>query len=255
MHSVDPSEIQNFSAHSDRWWDENGPFKPLHKLNPVRVSYIRQQILKHFDRKLNLKVENPLNALKNIEIIDIGCGGGLVCEPLSRLGANVTGLDADKQAIETARAHAKAHELNIDYQALSSEDFLKNHKKKFDVVLALEIIEHVSDIPFFIENCAKLLKPGGLLIFSTLNRTPKSFALGIVAVEYILHWLPQGTHRWKKFVKPSELAGHLKGHGFQAKDITGLVYQPLKDEFSLSKTDIAVNYFLCSSKMKNREDS
>jgi 2-polyprenyl-6-hydroxyphenyl methylase/3-demethylubiquinone-9 3-methyltransferase len=235
MHSVDEAEIQNFSKDSSHWWDENGPFKPLHKLNPTRLQYIKAQICKAYNRD-----EQGLKALKDLSILDIGCGGGLVCEPLSRLGAEVSGIDADANAIAVAQEHAAQMGLDIDYKNAAAEDL----DKQYDVVLALEIIEHVADIPSFVASCVKLCKPGGLLIFSTLNRTPKSFALGIVAAEYILRWVPQGTHSWKKFVKPSELARELRKHNVNAKDVTGVAYDPLHDSFSLSKTDVAVNYFL-----------
>ncbi len=235
MSSIDAQEIENFSKDAPAWWDENGPFKPLHRLNPIRLSYIKQQVCTHFERDVK-----SLKAFEKLDILDIGCGGGLVCEPLARLGANVTGADADPVAIETATAHAKSSGLKIDYQNKPAEEI----KKQFDVVLALEIIEHVQEPEAFVQNISKLVKPGGLVIFSTLNRNPKSFLLGIVAAEYILRWVPQGTHSWKKFIRPSELARMARLTGFEPYDVTGLIFNPVKKEFALSKRDLDVNYLI-----------
>jgi len=258
--TIDHKEIDHFAKDSARWWDEAGPFAPLHRLNPVRLSYIKSQICNHYERDVN-----DLKALKGLSILDVGCGGGLVCEPLARMGGNVTGVDADGNAIDVAKDHAAQSGLKINYKAGAAESFLsplsprkrgsRGGNKKiadqvrddgggFDVVLALEIIEHVPDPALFVQNVMNLVKPGGLVIFSTLNRTPKSYALGIVAAEYILRWVPRGTHDWKKFVKPSELRGHIVQAGGTAHDITGLTFNPLKNDFQLSKTDIAVNYFI-----------
>ena len=229
-------EIHNFEAMADRWWDEDGPSKPLHKLNPKRLAYIKNQICDHFDT----------DTIEGLKILDVGCGGGLVCEPLTRLGAKVTGIDAGEKAIETAKAHAELNGLDITYKCETSD----NHTGQYDVILALEILEHLDDTPAFIASLKKLLKKDGMIIFSTLNRTPKSFALGIVAAEYILRWLPQGTHNWKKFIKPSELARDVKTNDMQVRDITGLIYNPLIDQFSLSNKDIAVNYFMSATHKK-----
>lgn len=239
MSSVDAAEIENFSKDADRWWDENGPFKPLHRLNPVRMQFIKQQICTHFD-----KDEQSLKSLKGLSVLDIGCGGGLVCEPLARMDAKVTGADADPIAIATAKAHADASDLKIDYLNKPAEDI----KKQYDVVLALEIIEHVQSPEEFVSNVAKLCKPDGLVIFSTLNRNPKSFLLGIVAAEYLLRWVPKGTHSWKKFIRPSELAKMGRAANLSAKNITGLIYNPVKDEFALSKSDLDVNYLMALKK-------
>ena len=237
--SVDQKEIQQFSKDSDQWWDEKGPFAPLHRLNPVRLSYIKAQICEHFGRDLK-----ALDAYNGLDILDVGCGGGLVCEPLARLGANATGADADAQAIEVAKAHAKENGLSIAYENKPAEAL----DKKFDVVLALEIIEHVSDPVEFVASISNLVKPGGLVIFSTLNRNPKSFLLGIVAAEYVLRWVPTGTHSWKKFIKPSELSRYARAASIKPHNITGLIYNPVSDVFSLSKTDIDVNYLLSAKK-------
>lgn len=242
MNTVDQKEIQNFSKDSAHWWDENGPFKPLHRLNPVRLKYIKDQICAHFDRD-----PMALNSYNGLDILDIGCGGGLVCEPMARLGGKVTGIDADENAIDVASQHAELAGLTITYKATSSDQLLKN-KKRYDVVLALEIIEHVSNPDDFVKSVIDLCKPNGLIIFSTLNRTPKSYALGIVAAEYILRWVPTGTHNWKKFVKPAELSRHIRNNGCLPKNIYGLVYNPLKNEFALAPNDTSVNYFLTSVK-------
>ncbi len=242
MHTVDQKEIQNFSKDSSHWWDINGPFKPLHRLNPVRLSYIKQQVCAHFDREVN-----DLKPYKGLDIIDIGCGGGLVCEPMARLGAKTTGIDADANAIQVAQDHAEQFDLNIDYKATSSDELVKN-KKRYDVVLALEIIEHVANPDAFVKSVIDLCKPDGLIVFSTLNRTPKSFALGIVAAEYILGWVPKGTHSWKKFIKPSELAKLVRNNRGKADSITGLVFDPIHNEFKLSPKDLDVNYFMAVKK-------
>ncbi|PJB69759.1 MAG: bifunctional 3-demethylubiquinol 3-O-methyltransferase/2-polyprenyl-6-hydroxyphenol methylase [Alphaproteobacteria bacterium CG_4_9_14_3_um_filter_47_13] len=237
--SINPQEIKHFAKDSDHWWDEEGPFKPLHKLNPVRLSYIRSQICAHFNPEMQ-----SLTPFKKLEILDIGCGGGLVCEPMARLGGNVTGIDADANAIEVAKNHARGHDLKITYKNIPAEQL----KNTFDVVLALEIIEHVDNVDSFVQNCVDLCKPGGLIIISTPNRTPQSYALGIIAAEYLLRWVPRGTHQWKKFIRPSELSRMLRQAGAVPKDIKGLNYNVLKDEFKLSNSNISVNYFITTGK-------
>lgn len=236
MNHVDRKEIENFAKDSAHWWDEKGPFAPLHRLNPVRLAHIRAQIDAHFARDAK-----SLKPFAGLSILDAGCGGGLVCEPMARLGGAVTGVDADANAIAVARTHARQSGLSIDYRAGTTHDM----KEQFDVVLALEIAEHVPDLQAFVQSCVDLCKPDGLLIFSTLNRTPKSFALGIVAAEYILRWVPRGTHDWKKFIKPSELARALSHAGAAPGAAMGLVYDPLAAQaFRLSASDLSVNYFM-----------
>lgn len=237
--TIDQKEIEHFSKDSAKWWDENGPFKPLHRLNPVRMSYIKDQICLHYDRE-----DDDLRPLKDLKILDIGCGGGLVCEPLSRMGANVTGIDADANAIHAAKDHAATCDLDINYICGDAQGL----DKKYDVICALEVIEHVSDVSAFIKICTDKLKPEGILILSTLNRTPKSYALGIVAAEYLLNWVPKGTHDWKKFLKPSEVSTHARHHGLSPKNIKGLIFNPLKNDFQLSETDLDVNYLMCLSR-------
>ena len=241
--TVDPAEVERFSAISDAWWDPQGDFRPLHRFNPVRLEYIRGQICKHFDRDpLNL------NTLEGLNILDIGCGGGLVTEPIARMGANTSAIDASKKNIEVARLHADQSGLDINYRVATAEK-LASEKAQFDIVLALEIIEHVADIDLFVSSCTSLIKPGGLIIFATLNRTAKAFVLAIIGAEYVLRWLPRGTHRWDRFVKPSELAQSLIRQNLKMANISGVSYNPLNDVWRLSK-DLAVNYMLCAEKLK-----
>jgi 2-polyprenyl-6-hydroxyphenyl methylase/3-demethylubiquinone-9 3-methyltransferase len=244
MHNatISEKEIEHFSKDSSYWWDENGPFKPLHRLNPIRLSYIRDQICQHFG-----KDTESLKPLKGLNILDIGCGGGLVCESLARMGATVTGLDADKNAISVAIDHAKNEALDITYIAEGSETHLQQ-KKTYDVVLGLEIIEHVSNPQAFVDNAAHLCNKKGLCIFSTLNRTVKSYALGIAAAEYILRWVPAGTHDWNKFVKPSEFIRMGQTAGLNKHDVCGLVFNPIKNIFLLHTSDIDVNYLITFKK-------
>jgi 2-polyprenyl-6-hydroxyphenyl methylase/3-demethylubiquinone-9 3-methyltransferase len=241
--TVDPDDLRQFESLGEQWWDESGPMRPLHQLNPVRLSYIRSIALEHF------RLPERLKSLQSLKIADIGCGGGLLAEPLCRLGAKVTAIDAGARNIRIAKAHAKEHGLVIDYRCITAER-LARAGKTFDIVTALEIVEHVADVPLFLKACAKLVKPGGLLILSTLNRTPKSFLLGIVAAEYVLRWLPAGTHDWKKFLKPSELAKELAPHGLETTDLRGLIYNPVTRDFALDAEDIGVNYLLAAVKRK-----
>lgn len=241
MHTVDAKEIGIFAKDSSHWWDVNGPFRPLHRLNPVRLSYIKEQICAHYERDTM-----DLKPFKGLSILDVGCGGGLICEPMARLGGNVTGIDADGNAIAVARLHAEDGGLAIDYHGISTDDLISK-KQKFDVVLALEIVEHVADVDKFVEHCVDICKPGGLILFSTLNRTPKSFLLGKIAAEYVLGWVPKGTHDWKKFLKPSELSRAIRQAGGQVDNLRGMVFDPMKRDFKLSD-DVDVNYFVAVRK-------
>jgi len=240
--SLNPKEVEHFSKDSARWWDENGPFRPLHRLGSLRMRYIREQLVSPFGLDAD-----SLAPFKGLKILDVGCGGGLVCEPLARLGADVTGIDADENAIGVAKRHAAGSSLKINYQSATAEE-LRAKKHSYSVVLALEIVEHVADRDFFVRTCAEMCRPGGLVIFSTLNRTPKSYALGIVAAEHVLRWVPRGTHDWKKFVRPSELAASARDAGLREKNVSGYGYNPLTQSFELSDRYVAVNYFMTFEK-------
>jgi 2-polyprenyl-6-hydroxyphenyl methylase/3-demethylubiquinone-9 3-methyltransferase len=235
MTTIDENEVEKFSKIADEWWDANGKFKPLHKFNPIRLSFFKQEICKFFVR--DEKLLTPFTGLK---ILDIGCGGGLVAEPISRLGADLTAIDASQKNINVAKIHGEKSGLKIDYQCTSAEE-LASQNQQFDVVLALEIIEHVADVEKFIEACAKLVKPNGLLFIATLNRTAKSLLMAKFGVEYILRWLPIGTHDWRKFLKPSEIENIAKNQQIQLKKIQGFSYNLIKDHWSLS-ADLSINY-------------
>jgi 2-polyprenyl-6-hydroxyphenyl methylase/3-demethylubiquinone-9 3-methyltransferase len=239
--SVDPAEIERFSAMAAEWWDPQGKFRPLHKFNPVRLGFIRDRIAAHFGR--DVTAQAPLSGLR---LLDIGCGGGLVAEPMARLGASVLGADAAERNIGVARAHAAESGLGIDYRCTSAEA-LAAGGERFDVVLTLEVVEHVADLNGFLACCGQMVKPGGLLIAATLNRTLKAYALAIVGAEYILGWLPRGTHDWKKFVQPHELAQGLRRAGLTMQDVTGVSYDPLADRWSISG-DTDVNYMMVAVK-------
>lgn len=238
--TVDPDEVEQFDALADRWWDPKGPFRPLHRLTPVRLSYIRDTIAAHFERKIGQN--EPFSGLRGV---DIGCGGGLVAEPLSRLGMAMTGIDAGENNIGAARAHAKGQDLVIDYRCTTAEAVAAT-SERFDVVLALEIIEHVADRAAFVRACCELATPEGLIILSTLNRTAKAFGLAIVGAEYVLRWLPRGSHDWRKFVRPSELARDLRAAGATPTDTRGLVFDVVANEWRLA-SDLDVNYFMTAS--------
>ncbi len=243
MGTVNQKEIAQFTKDSSQWWNEDGPFKPLHRLNPVRLSYIKQQICD------TLKLDRQsLKPFKGLSILDIGCGGGLISEPMARLGADVTGIDADQNAVSVAMEHAQVSGLAIAYKATSTDELVKS-KKQYDVVLALEIVEHVDDVDKFVHDCVDLCKSTGIIVFSTLNRTPKSFLLGKVAAEYILSWVPAGTHNWKKFIKPSELAKASRASGGEIISTEGMVFDPVRGEFKRSANDLAVNYFIAVRKI------
>lgn len=239
--TIDPAEVERFSRLAEEWWDPDGKFRPLHRFNPVRLGYIRDKICARFDRDPHFGHGHGADRpLKGLRLVDIGTGGGLVAEPLARLGASVTAIDASERNIGIARLHAEGQGLAIDYRCAAAADLVAAGEA-FDVVLSLEVVEHVADRGAFIQDCASLMKPDGMMIVATLNRTAKSFLLGKVAAEYVLHWLPAGTHDWRKFVRPSELAADLRRAGLRIADLKGVVYSPFSDRFSLS-SDIDVNY-------------
>lgn len=243
--SVNPDEIAHFSSMAATWWDPKGPFKPLHQLNPTRIEFIRDQLCEHFGR--DSKSEMPL---KGLRILDIGCGGGLLCEPMTRLGASMVGADAAEKNIKTAKLHADQMNLNIDYRHITAEE-LAEQGEKFDAILNMEVIEHVADIKSFLEACHQLLKDNGCMTLSTLNRTVKSWAMAIVGAEYILRWLPKGTHDWHKFLKPSELCAHAAASGFNVNTINGMVFNPLNSSWMLDPRDYSVNYVALAVKSIN----
>jgi 2-polyprenyl-6-hydroxyphenyl methylase/3-demethylubiquinone-9 3-methyltransferase len=236
--TVDPAEVERFSRIADEWWDPAGKFGPLHRLNPVRIGYVRDRVATHWHR-------DPLSGhpLDGLSLLDIGCGGGLLSEPMARLGARVTGVDASARNIAVASLHAERQGLAVDYRQGTAEA-LASEGARFDIVLALEIVEHVSDVDLFLRSCGEMVKPGGLLFLSTLNRTAKAWALAIAGAEYVLGWLPRGTHDWKKFLKPSEVARGLRVGGVETDDIVGVVYSPLSRQWSLNKGDLDVNYMV-----------
>ena len=234
MSSVNKKEIEKFSKMASEWWDPNGKFKPLHKFNPIRIKYIKENIISSFQLK-----KNTNKPLEKIDILDIGCGGGLLSEPMTRLGAKVTGIDASDKNIKIAKLHAKKNRLNINYLCSSPEKI--KIKKKFDVILNMEIIEHVEDIDFFIKSCSKLLKKNGIMFVATLNKTLKSYVFAIIGAEYVLRWLPIGTHDWEKFVKPNDLKEILNQNNFKLEKLDGMNFNLIKDEWSISK-DTSINY-------------
>jgi 2-polyprenyl-6-hydroxyphenyl methylase/3-demethylubiquinone-9 3-methyltransferase len=239
--TLDEDEVARFAAMADEWWDPHGKFRPLHQLNPVRLTFIRDQLCTHFERDATTP-----RALEGLTIVDIGCGGGLLCEPMARLGAKVTGLDPAEQSIEAARIHATAQRLDIDYRAERAET-LRQTGTLFDAVFAMEVVEHVPDVPEFAKLSASLVRPGGLMLLSTINRTLKSYALAIVGAEYVMRWLPIGTHRWDRFVTPVELARACKGAGLDETSRKGMVFNPLAGSWNLS-TDTDVNYLMAAER-------
>lgn len=245
MSTVDPQEINAFTAQASHWWNEQGPFKPLHKINPLRLTFLRDEMLSHFKKSHNKTKPTDL-PLDGLTILDVGCGGGLLCEPLARLGAIVTGIDAGQENIDAAIEHAQTSGLTIDYRCTTSED-LAATGTQFDCVTALEIVEHVADVPFFVKSCADLVRPKGQLFMSTLNRTLKSYALGIIAAEYILRWVPKGTHQWDKFLEPAELNDYLEENGVALQSLKGLTLDPFTNTWNLSD-DLDVNYLLSAFK-------
>jgi 2-polyprenyl-6-hydroxyphenyl methylase/3-demethylubiquinone-9 3-methyltransferase len=239
--SIDPAEVERFSRLAAHWWDARGPMAALHKLNPVRIGYIRDQAAARFRRDTK-----KLDCLKGLRILDIGCGGGILSEPLARLGADVVGADPAAENIVAAGAHAEDSGVAVDYRATTAED-LAAQNERFDIVLAMEVVEHVVDVSGFVKTCATMVKPGGLMIAATLNRTMKSFALAIVGAEYVLRWLPRGTHQWDKFVTPDELEAALEKSGLDVIGERGVIYNLLADRWQLS-SDMDVNYMVVAAR-------
>ena len=240
--TIDQSEVDRFSAMAAEWWDPSGKFRPLHKFNPVRLQYIKEQICEHFDRDVSDR-----EALKGLRILDIGCGGGLLSEPMARMGANVTGADASEVNIEVAKIHAKQSGLKINYRAVTSEE-LQANGEKFDVILNMEVVEHVADVDLFMTSCAKMVKPGGLMFIATINRTPKARALAIFMAENVLKWLPKGTHQYEKLVQPQEIDAPLNAEGLEIIDKTGVFYNVFQDRWNKS-SDMDVNYMLLAKRV------
>ena len=231
--TINKKEIEKFSRMAEEWWNPQGKFKPLHKFNPVRIKYIKENIIK------SMNIRNKLQPLSKIKILDIGCGGGLLSEPMSRLGAEVTGIDASSKNISIAKIHAKKNNLKIKYICTSPEKFKSS--KKFDVILNMEIIEHVENVNFFLKSCSKHLRRNGLMFVATLNKTLKSYVFAIIGAEYILRWLPIGTHEWEKFVEPKDLVSSLKKINFSLENLDGVKFDILRDKWKLSN-DKSVNY-------------
>jgi 2-polyprenyl-6-hydroxyphenyl methylase/3-demethylubiquinone-9 3-methyltransferase len=239
--TVDFDEVERFARHAADWWNPRGPMAALHRLNPVRLAYIRDQAAERFGRD-----PTKLDCLKGLRMLDIGCGGGILSEPLARLGAAVVGVDPAEENIAAARAHAEDGGLAVDYRAATAEE-LAEAGETFDVVLAMEVVEHVADVASFVSSCASMVKPGGLMIAATLNRTLKSFALAIVGAEYVLRWLPRGTHQWDKFVTPRELETAAENAGLRVIGERGVIYNPFADRWQLSQ-DMDVNYMLVAAR-------
>ncbi|TAN47585.1 MAG: bifunctional 2-polyprenyl-6-hydroxyphenol methylase/3-demethylubiquinol 3-O-methyltransferase UbiG [Rhodospirillales bacterium] len=239
--TVLPDEVARFARMAQHWWDPEGPMKPLHKMNPARVAFLKGEFARHFDRD----PESP-QPFKGLSLLDVGTGAGLIAEPMARLGFAVTGIDAARESVEAAKAHAAKAGLEIDYQATTTDVLLKD-KKRFDAVLTMEIVEHVPDAGLFLDEAAQLVAPGGALAGATVNRTTKSYLMGIVGAEVILRWLPIGTHDWNKFLKPSEFTGHLRQAGLHVTTLQGLGYNLLSDSWSAT-SDLDVNYLIFAQK-------
>jgi 2-polyprenyl-6-hydroxyphenyl methylase/3-demethylubiquinone-9 3-methyltransferase len=239
--TIDPAEVARFEGIAQTWWDPNGPMKVLHRFNPVRLAYIRDEACRRFGRD-----PRSARSLEGLSILDVGCGGGVLSEPLARLGATVTGLDPAPTNVSVARLHAEQAGVPVDYRNETVEA-VAARGEAFDMVLAMEVVEHVADVQAFVKACAGAVKPGGCLAMATINRTLRSFALAIVGAEYVLGWLPRGTHEWDRFVTPDELTSAIGGAGFAVSDLKGVVYNPLRDSWSLSG-DTAVNYMLLASR-------
>ncbi|WP_245622429.1 bifunctional 2-polyprenyl-6-hydroxyphenol methylase/3-demethylubiquinol 3-O-methyltransferase UbiG [Devosia epidermidihirudinis] len=239
--TINDAEIAKFTAMAEEWWDPKGKFKPLHKFNPVRLGYIREHLLSHFGRD-----GSDMRPLEGLEILDVGCGGGLLCEPLARLGATVTGIDAAERNIAIARLHAEKTGLDIAYSATTSEA-LAATGKQFDMVLNMEVVEHVDNVPLYMKSCADLVKPGGLTLTATLNRTLRAKMFAVMAAEHVLRWLPVGTHDWNKFLTPDEIKTLLTRNGLVVTGETGVVFHPLADEWRPSR-DMGINYMIMAKR-------
>ena len=239
--SIDTDEIARFTAMAAKWWDDRGPMRPLHKLNPLRLAWMKEAIATHFGRAVQ-----PADALIGLRVLDVGCGAGLVCEPFARMRAEVVGIDPSSKVISAAKLHAAESGLAIDYRPAAAED-LAAAGERFDAVLALEVVEHVNDVPAFILTCAGMVKPGGVMIASTINRTSKAFVLAIIGAEYVLRWLPRGTHTYDKLVTPEELTSAFAGAGLTPGRDTGVMYVPFLDEFRLTRS-LDVNYMMIAAK-------
>jgi 2-polyprenyl-6-hydroxyphenyl methylase / 3-demethylubiquinone-9 3-methyltransferase len=239
--TIDQGEVDRFSAMAAEWWDPKGKFRPLHKFNPVRIKYVRDQACENFGRDPN--THRPLEGLR---VLDIGCGGGLLSEPIARLGATVLGADASERNIGIASTHAAQTGIDVDYRAVTAEELAANGEK-FDIVLNMEVVEHVSDVNFFLSTCASMVKPGGMMFIATINRTMKAMALAIVGAEYVLRWLPRGTHQFEKLVRPDEVERPIMEAGLQIADKTGVFFNPLLNQWNLS-SDMDVNYMILAKR-------
>lgn len=239
--TVDPAEVARFEQVAQTWWDPKGPMRALHRFNPVRLAYIRDEACRRFGRD-----PRSARSLEGLTILDVGCGGGVLSEPLARLGATVTGLDPASGNIAVAKLHAERAGIAVDYRSETVEAVV-GRGETFDIVLAMEVVEHVTDVQAFVRACSRGVKPGGFLAMATINRTLRAFALAIVGAEYVLGWLPRGTHQWDRFVTPEELALAIEATGLTVTDRTGVVYNPLRDQWSLSR-DLAVNYMVLAAR-------
>ncbi|MEO5806580.1 bifunctional 2-polyprenyl-6-hydroxyphenol methylase/3-demethylubiquinol 3-O-methyltransferase UbiG [Devosia sp.] len=241
--TINDAEVAKFTAMAEEWWDPKGKFRPIHKFNPVRLTYIREAVLEHFARD-----GSSMLPFEGLRVIDVGCGGGLLSEPMARLGATVVGIDAAERNIRIATLHAQQSGLSVDYRATTSEA-LAAAGEKFDLVLNMEVVEHVDNVPLYMKSCADLVAPGGLMLTATLNRTARAYALAVLGAEYVLGWLPKGTHDWKKFLTPDEIKTLITRNGLRVTAETGVVYHPLADEWRKSP-DMAINYMVLAEKPK-----